>query len=346
MPPIETWEQRIETDDSGQEAARACISCGVPTLLSGGAHPALAHALACELDLRLVEPEVTTFADGETHVHIEADLRNASAWILQPTCPPVNERVMALALLTDAVRAAGAVSVAAIVPYFGYARQEVRKRIGDPRSAQVIGQLLGEVGVDHLVTVDLHAPALESALPMSVTLLGAEVLFTPRVREWGLPDLVIVSPDSGGMKRAQRFAAALDAPIAVVVKTRPRPDVATPLQVLGDVRGRACVIVDDMASTGRTLVGAADALLAAGAREVHAVFTHAVMAPGAADLMTARAWQILTSDSIPSLGRDLSGAIAPLLAGAVRQLDRFRAAAPPAPVAATRQPCPSSVVRA
>ncbi len=301
----------------------ACISWGIPMLLSGGAHPTLAKDLARELELPLFEPEVATFADGETQVHLDHEVRGASVLIVQPTCPPVNERVMALALLTDAVRAAGAASVTAIVPYFGYARQELRKRWGDPRSARVVGRLLGEVGIDHLATIDLHAPALESALPMPATLLGAEELFAASVRRWGLSDLVIVSPDAGGMKRAQRFAAALGAPLAVVVKSRPKPDAATPRQVLGDVRGQACVIVDDLASTGRTLAGATDVLLAAGAREVHAVFTHAVMAPGAEDrLAAARLGGILTSDSIPVAlgGRFEVEPVAPLLARTVRSL--------------------------
>jgi ribose-phosphate pyrophosphokinase len=250
-------------------------------------------------------------------------VRDAAVFIVQPTCPPVNEHLMVLALLADAVRAAGAARVTGVVPYFGYARQEQRGRPGDPRSAQVVGRLLGAVGFDHLLTLDLHAPALESALPMPATLLRAEEVFLPRVQGWGVRDLVVVAPDAGGMKRAQRYALALGAPLAVIAKERPRPDAAAPLQVLGEVRGQACLIVDDMASTGRTLAGAADALRRAGAREVHAVFTHAVMAAGAADrLLAARLGRVLTSDSIPvSAGPWLEVVpVAPLLARAVRYL--------------------------
>ena len=294
------WSRGLKPVKQCERTQMAVMSCGITKLLSGGGHPALAKDLARKLGLPLVEPEVTAFADGETRVHVEEEVWGASVFIVQPTCPPVNDRVMVLALLTDAVRAAGATCVTAIVPYFGYARQELRQRCGDARSAQVIGRLLAAVGVDHVATVDLHAPALEIALPMPVTLLHAEDLFAARVKGWGLRDLVVVSPDAGGMKRAQRFAAALDAPLAVIAKARPRPDAATPLQVLGDVRDRTCVVVDDMASTGRTLVGAAEALAAAGAREMHAVFTHAVMAPGAEDRLAAAPFgRILTSDSIP-----------------------------------------------
>jgi ribose-phosphate pyrophosphokinase len=292
-------------------------------LLAGNAHPALAEALARELDVPLLTGEVGAFADGETRVHVSQDVRDAAVVIVQPTCTPVNEHLMVLALLTDAVRAAGAARVTAIVPYFGYARQEQRGRPGDPRSAQVVGRLLGGVGIDHLVTLDLHTPALESALPMPATLLHAEEVFLPRVKSWGLRNLVVVTPDAGGLKRAQRYALALDAPLAVIAKERPRPDTTAALQVLGDVKGRVCLVVDDMASTGRTMAGAADALRQAGAREVRAIFTHAVMAPGAVDrLGAARFTGVLTSDSIPvSAGPWLEVVpIAPLLARTVRYL--------------------------
>jgi ribose-phosphate pyrophosphokinase len=226
-----------------------------------------------------------------------------------------------LALLADAAKAAGAARVVAVVPYFGYARQDRRDHPGEPRSAQVAGRLLGAVGVDHLVTLDLHSLALESALPMPATLLGADDAFLPRVADWRLRDPVVVSPDAGGLKRAQRYATALSAPLAVVAKERPRPDEVSPLQVLGDVKGRACLVVDDMASTGRTLVGAAEALRRAGARDVHAAFTHAVMAPGAADRIRAAGFgKLLTTDSVP--GPLVPGVevvpIAPLLGRAVR----------------------------
>jgi ribose-phosphate pyrophosphokinase len=216
---------------------------------------------------------------------------------------------------------AGAARVVAVVPYFGYARQDRRDHPGEPRSAQVAGRLLGAVGIDHLITLDLHSPALESALPMPTTLLGAEEVFLPRVAGWGLREPVVVSPDAGGLKRAQRYAAALGASLAVVAKERPRPDEAVSLQVLGDVAGRACLVVDDMASTGRTLAGATDALRRAGAREVSAAFAHAVMAPGAADRIRAVGFgKLLTTDSVPAPaapGLEVVP-IAPLLARAVR----------------------------
>jgi ribose-phosphate pyrophosphokinase len=292
-------------------------------LLSGNAHPGLAKRLATELGVPVAAAEIGAFADGETRVHVSEEVRDAAVFIVQPTCSPVNDHLMGLALLTDAVRAAGAARVTGIVPYLGYSRQEQRSRPGDARSAQVVGRLLASVGIDHLITLDLHAPALESALPMPVTLLRAEEVFLPHVKAWGIKDLIVVAPDAGGMKRAQRFALELDAPLAVIVKDRPRPDVAMPLQVLGDVKGRVCLVVDDMASTGRTLAGGADALRRAGAKEVRAIFTHAVMAPGAKDrIVAARFGRLLTTDSIPISPEPSLDviSIAPLLARTVRYL--------------------------
>jgi ribose-phosphate pyrophosphokinase len=294
-------------------------------LIAGNAHPALGEELARQLKVPPMTAEVGVFADGETRVRVTDDVRHADVFIVQPTCPPVNDHLMVLALLADAVRAAGAARITGIVPYFGYARQEQRSRPGDPRSAQVVGRLLGSVELDHLITLDLHAPALESALPMPVTLLHAEEVFLPRIKSWGIRDLVVVTPDAGGLKRAQRYALALGVPLAVIAKERPRSDSASPLQVLGEVKDRACLVVDDMASTGRTLAGAADLLRRAGAKEIHAIFTHAVMATGAVDrLLAAQFGKVLTSDSI-SVSADSwleVVSIAPLLARAVRYLCR------------------------
>jgi ribose-phosphate pyrophosphokinase len=294
-------------------------------IISGNAHRALAEALARELEVSLAAAEISAFADGEARVHIGEDVRDAAVFVVQPTCPPVNDHLMVLALLADAARAAGALRVTAIVPYFGYARQDQRSREGDARSAQVAGRLLASVGIDHLVTLDLHSPALESAMPMAVTLLHADEVFLPRITSWGSKDLVVVSPDAGGLKRAQRYALALNAPLAVIAKRRPRPDETTQLQVLGDVRNRPCLVVDDMASTGRTLAGAAEALRQVGAREISAAFTHAVMAPGAAERIVAVGFsRVLTSDSIPLApdGRLEVLSIAVHLARTVRSLSR------------------------
>ena len=270
-------------------------------LIAGDAHPELALEIAQRAGAELIPAAITAFADGETQVRIEGDLRAADLYIVQPTSAPTNERLMTLALLADAARAADAARITAVIPYFGYARQDVRNRPGEARSAQVAARILAVAGIDRVVALELHSPALESAFEMPLAHVRADELMLPVIRGWRLADLVVVSPDAGGVKRAQRYATALGAPLALIVKTRPRDDVAVALQALGEVRGRACVIVDDMASTGRTIAAAAQALFKAGAREVHALFVHAVMAPDALErIAAAGVRRIAATDSVPS----------------------------------------------
>lgn len=269
-------------------------------IIAGDAHPKLADEIARQFQVDLASSDVMTFADGESRVRIGGDVRGACVVIVQPTSPPVNNHLITLSLLADAAKAAGARHVMAVVPYFGYSRQEKRSVSGEARSARFAAQILGAAGVDQLLTLDLHAPALESAFPMPATLLSPDGLFVPVIRSWGIESLAVVSPDAGGLKRAQRFAGQLGAGLAVVTKKRDAPDVAASLEVLGDVRGRECVIVDDLASTGRTLAGAAQSLLDSGATDVNAVFTHPVLSEGALEkILQAPLNRLVTSDSIP-----------------------------------------------
>jgi ribose-phosphate pyrophosphokinase len=315
--------ERMDTIDPLPGQPEPASSRAGIALAAGDAHPQLAQDLARRCGVAVVPTSVSAFADGETRIRIEADVADADLYILQPTSTPTNERLMTLALIADAARGAGAARITAVVPYFGYARQDVRKGAGEPRSARVAARLLESAGVDRIVVLELHSPALESAFAIPVVQLEADELMLPVVRGWGVADLTVVSPDAGGLKRAQRYASALAAPLAVVAKTRPRADVAAALQVLGDVRGRTCLIVDDMASTGGTIAGAAQALLEAGAGEVHALFIHAVMAPGALDrICGAAVRRIVTTDSVPAAPdpRVQVVPVAPLLARTLARL--------------------------
>lgn len=266
-------------------------------VIAGDAHPALARAIADQAQAPVTPVSISAFADGETRVRIDADVAGTDLYIVQPTSAPPNERLVTLALIADAARGAGAARITALMPYFGYARQDVRKHSGEPRSARLAARILAAAGIDRVIALELHSPALESAFEMPLVHLQADELMLPVVRD---RQFAIVSPDAGGLKRAQRYAMTLGAPLAVVAKTRAGADVAVPLAVLGEVRGRACLIVDDIASTGRTIAGAAQALAAAGAREVHALFIHAVMAPGALErICAAGVRSIVTTDSVP-----------------------------------------------
>lgn len=292
-------------------------------LATGDAHPRLAEDIARLLGRSLVPVSVSAFADGETRVRIEADVQGADLYVVQPTSNPTNERLMTLALIADAARGAGVSRITAVMPYFGYARQDVRKSAGEPRSAQLAARLLRCAGVDRALVLEPHSPALELAFDMPFTSLHADAALLPVVRSWNLAGLVVVSPDAGGFKRAQRYASALGAPVAVIAKVRPGIDAAVAVQVLGEVRGRPCLIVDDMTSTGNTLAGAAEALLRAGATQIHAAAVHAVMAPGALERLDAAPLQrMLATDSVPATpapGVQIVP-IAPLLARAIELL--------------------------
>lgn len=293
------------------------------TMLAGDGHPALAHAIAGLCGATLAPLVIGAFADGETRVRIEADLTGQDVYIVQPTAAPTNDRLLTLALLADAAKGACATRVTAVVPYFGYARQDVRKSPGEPRSARLAGRLLSEAGVDRLVAVELHSPALESAFDVPLVHLDADAALIPAVRAWKLDGLTVVSPDAGGMKRAQRYAGALEAPLAVIAKTRPRDDVAQAVEVLGDVRDRNCLIVDDMTSTGRTIAEGARALRGAGAAQVHAVFVHAVTATGALTrIHDAGVRRMLTTDTVRLVDDPRVEVVsaAPLLAQAITRL--------------------------
>jgi ribose-phosphate pyrophosphokinase len=299
-------------------------------VLAGDANPDLAREIARLCSANVIPVTIGAFADGESRIRIEGEVAERDLYIIQPTSAPTNERLMTLALLAEAARNAGAARVTAVVPYFGYARQDVLKSAGEPRSARLAARLLGLAGVDRIVALELHSPALESAFDVPVTHVHADEAMLHVVRAWKLADLAIVAPDAGGLKRAQRYAAALSSPLAVVAKARTGPDVAAALQVLGEVGGKTCLIVDDMASTGGTIAAAAQALFQAGAKEVHALFVHAVMAAGALErICAASVRRIVTTDSIlmSADSRVQVVSIAPLLAGTLIRLAGARNAA-------------------
>lgn len=292
-------------------------------LLIGDANPALGSEVARLCGVSPTPLDNAAFADGETRIRIEGDVADADLFVIQSTSTPTNDRLMRLALIAEAAGAAGAARVTAVVPYFGYARQDLRHRSGEPLAARLAARILKAAGVSRVVTLELHSPALESAFDMPLVALDADELLLAAVRNWRLSNLSVVAPDAGALKRAQRYASALGVPLALVAKTRPRPDVSAAVQVLGEVAGRNCLLVDDMASTGGTIAGAALALREAGAADIHALFIHPVMAAGALERLRAAAvgW-VLTTDTVcqaPQPGIEVVS-VAPLLAQAIRSL--------------------------
>ncbi|HEX6257597.1 MAG TPA: ribose-phosphate diphosphokinase [Euzebyales bacterium] len=298
-------------------------------VVSGTAHPDLARAIAAAGRFETVAADIERFPDGELHVAVDERVAGAHVHLVQPTGAPADRHLLELLLLVDACRRAGARTVTAVVPYFGYARQDRRTSPGEAVGLRVVADMLGGARVDRIVTVDPHAPTLEAVVTVPVTLVTA-VPPLARALASALPaDPVLVAPDLGAVKLAERYAAVLDLPVAVVRKARLSATEVRADQVVGAVAGRTPVIVDDMISTGATIAAAAAVLARAGARErmviaaTHGVFSGAVV--DALDRLSVD--RLLVTDTLPDVRRRLPAAdvisVAGLLAGALHEPARF-----------------------
>jgi len=271
-------------------------------VFSGNANPALGAAIAREMHTSLAAITVSTFRDGETRVVVHSDVGGRDVFVIQPTCPPVNQNLVELLLMLDAFRRAGAARCTAVLPYYGYSRQEKRTTPQEPISAKLVANLLAVAGADQVITMDLTVGAIEGFFDLPLVHLHA-VPVLARAFAGVDPDTVaIVAPDLGAVKRAEAFQQLLapQAPVAVVFKERPHPDEAAAADMVGNVRGRQAIIVDDIISTGATLFGAAQMVLQRGARSVAACATHGVFAPGAVEALEASPLsRIVVTDTIP-----------------------------------------------
>jgi ribose-phosphate pyrophosphokinase len=269
-------------------------------LLSGTANPELSERIAREINMPLAEMQVTRFADGEFDVKIAESVRGKDVFVIQPTCHPVSDNLIQLFIILDALRRASASRVNAVVPYYGYARKEKKTQARDPISAKLMANIIELAGAGRVITVDLHAEAIQGFFDIPVDALTAAKILARHARERHGSDVVVVSPDTGGTARARSLARLLDAPIAIIDKRRPRDDDVEILNVIGDVEGKSCVVIDDLISTGSTLIGAAKALRANGAVSVDVVATHGVLSNGALQrLHAAPIDEICITDTIP-----------------------------------------------
>ena len=303
-------------------------------LLSGTGNPELARKIAREVGMRLADMEVTTYADGEYDAKIAESVRGHDVFVVQPTCHPVNENCMQLFILLDALRRASASRVTAVIPYYGYQRKEKKTRPRDPITAKLIANIIELAGANRVIAVDLHAEAIQGFFDIPVDALTATKILADHVRQRHDGDLVVVSPDTGGTHRARRLAALVDAPIAVIDKRRPGQDTVEVLRVIGEVKDRNCVIVDDLVSTGRTLANAALALRREGATGVDVVATHGVLTSSAPQrLRRADIDELCITDTIPLDGTESNGAdtcrinvlsVAPLIAEAIVRVHEGR----------------------
>ena len=300
------------------------------TLISGSANPALAESVAATLGLKPARRVLERFPDGELHVEVQEDLRGQDVYLLQPTGPPVDAHLLELLLLADAGRRAGAVRLTAVVPYFGYARQDRRARGGEPVGGRVVADLIAASGLDRVVAVDLHTAALEGFFAVPLEHLSAVPLLVEAVRPAVAENAVIVAPDLGAVKLAERYARALDRPVATVHKVRLSGEEVRVRGLVGEVRGRAPLVVDDMISTGGTITAAVTTLLAAGCvPEVTVVASHALLVGPAVERLGAQPIRrLIVTDSV-AVPRDLPlrlevTGLGPLLAEAIDALHHER----------------------
>ncbi|MHC4378598.1 MAG: ribose-phosphate diphosphokinase [Planctomycetota bacterium] len=271
-------------------------------LIAGTAHPDLAQAIAESMDVPLCDASVGRFPDGEIDIKINDDVRGADCFVLQPTCPPVNENWIELLLLIDCLRRASAGRITAVMPYYGYARKDRKDEGRVPISAKVVANTLTSAGADRVLTLDMHAAQIQGFYDIPVDHLYAKPVLMDRIEQLGLDNPVVVSPDVGGIKMARAYAKALDnADLAIVDKRRISGSEVAQEHVIGEVEGRNVVIVDDMISTGGSIAGAAKVVRNHGAKQIILAVSHAVLCgPAVERLNDCPADKILATDSIPA----------------------------------------------
>jgi len=271
-------------------------------IFAGTANPELAQAVADWLHLPLGELRISHFTDGETYVKFEESVRGADAYVIQPTCPPVDTHLMELLICLDALRRASAYRITAVIPYYGYARQEKKDAPREPITAKLVADLIAAAGANRVMCMDLHADAIQGFFNLPVDHLTAINLLSDYFARKGLADIVVVSPDEGRVKKTRKVVATLHAPLAVGYKHHPGHQVTEVTHLAGDVKGKTPIIVEDMITSGSSIIEAVDSLLAHGCNpEIYIACTHGVFAASAVERLTSRPEiaEIVTTDTIP-----------------------------------------------
>jgi len=269
-------------------------------IFAGTANPALAELICKHLDVPLGQALLGRFSDGEIYFQVLENVRGADVFVVQPCCYPVDNHLLELLLMIDAFKRASAWRITAVLPYYCYARQDRKDKPRVPISAKLVADLLETAGASRALTLDLHAPQIQGYFDVPVDHLYGSPVLVEYFRNKKLPNLTVVSPDAGGVERARAFAKKLGAPLAIVDKRRVDLDVTEVMNLIGDVKGRSALIVDDMIDTGGTLVKTAEALLREGATQVFAACTHAVFSgPAAERIEHSRITEVVVTDSVP-----------------------------------------------
>lgn len=270
-------------------------------LFTGNANPALAEEIATYLGIPVGDARVSRFSDGEINCAIHESVRGVDVFVVQPTCPPVNENLMELLIMIDAFRRASASRINAVIPYYGYARQDRKSRARDPITAKLVSNLIVEAGAQRVVAVDLHANQIQGFFDIPVDHLPGVPTIAEYFKTQGLGEnAVVLSPDVGGVTRARDLAAKLEAPLAIVDKRRPAPNVSEVMNVIGDVVGKSVIIVDDIIDTAGTLCTAAQVMMDKGAQAVYGCCTHPVFSGPAIERMSKAPFrEIVVTNTIP-----------------------------------------------
>lgn len=292
-------------------------------LFTGNGHPELAQEIAEYLGLEVSSALVQTFSDGEINVAINESVRGADVFVVQPTCTPVNDNLMELLILVDGLRRASARRITAVLPYYGYARQDRKAKARDPITAKLVANLITASGARRILAVDLHAGQIQGFFDIPVDHLQGVPILAEYFKNKNVDDFVVVSPDLGGVTRARALAERLHAPLAIIDKRRPRPNVAEIMHIIGDVAGKKVIMVDDIIDTAGTITLGAQALVDNGAREVYACCTHPVLSGAAIErLEKSVIKEVVVTNSIPlrpekKLDKIKALSLAPLLGEAI-----------------------------
>ncbi|WP_414479142.1 ribose-phosphate pyrophosphokinase [Reinekea sp.] len=269
-------------------------------VFTGNANPILAKKVVDRLAIPLGDASISKFSDGEVAIDLIENVRGADVFIIQPTCQPTNDNLMEIIFMADALRRASAGRITAVIPYFGYARQDRRPRSSrTPISAKAVADMLTVVGIDRILTVDLHAEQIQGFFSIPVDNLYGSPILLDDIQKQGYENMVVVSPDVGGVVRARAIAKQLGADLAIIDKRRPRANQAEIMNIIGDVSGRTCILVDDMVDTAGTLCSAAEALIKFGAHKVVAYATHPVLSGPAVERITNSQLELVVTDTIP-----------------------------------------------
>ncbi len=298
-----------------------------PKVFSGRSNPKLAEAICQHLEIPLGRIDLTNFMDGEIYVQIKENIRGHDVYLVQSTCPPVNDHVMELVLMLDAAKRASPMYITVVIPYFGYARQDRKVEARVPISAKAVADIITAAGAQRVLTIDLHAGQIQGFFNIPVDNLFASAVFIDYFRTMPKEDLVIVAPDAGGVERARAYAKRLEADLGIIDKRRVEKNQMEVMHVIGDVKGRVAIIVDDMVDTAGTITRGADALRENGAKAVYACASHSVLSGPALERITQSALEeLVVTDTVPLNGKEKQCpklkvlSIAPLMAEAISRI--------------------------